>query len=432
MVDEKQWYEKFLSEKTSVVLILIALSVFLVSVIVFFVFGNWKFSLQLNEEKIGQFGDFISGVVGTLITLVGIVLYYIALIEQKKDIRINQEAFNLQAKSLQNQIEEFQSQKIDQEQTRKIYEQQLKLYQEQTELIAKQTQLYEQQNRTIKIQQFEASFYSFLNVFLEKKNALNKTVKSGDFFLEKYEALKASVIGSPENSIEWHTLLKEKYDLLFLSNRVDLSHYFKTLYRLFKIIDTGSLSEDEKQYYSKTVRSQLTDYELSIIAYNLHSNYGKKSQYYCLKYDLLKHLKTYMKIEFELGHVIENIRNKNKITFFLDWFSVLISRSLTRVLDMENTQDKVSEFYEDLDIIVEVEIKVNLIIRVYYKKEFLFTDYLTAEENFRRFLLHFLYDKFYFSKFSIPHGDEIIDSKTIFNEQLVHNFEIRAETLRNI
>jgi hypothetical protein len=85
------------------------------------VFGSWNFSQTLDESKIGQFGDFIGGVIGTILAFVAAVLYYVALKEQRKDIAINQEAAKLQNEALKKQIEEFEKQKEELELTRKVY-----------------------------------------------------------------------------------------------------------------------------------------------------------------------------------------------------------------------------------------------------------------------------------------------------------------------
>ena len=42
----------------------------------------------LDEAKVAQFGDFVGGVVGTLLAFVAAILYYVALKEQRKDIAI--------------------------------------------------------------------------------------------------------------------------------------------------------------------------------------------------------------------------------------------------------------------------------------------------------------------------------------------------------
>ena len=102
------------SEKFSLALVGISFLGLLGSIVVFIVCGNWSFSFILNEEKIAQFGDFIGGVIGTLLAFAASLLYYIALKEQQKDIKINQN-------SLDKQIDEFAKQVEELELSRQVY-----------------------------------------------------------------------------------------------------------------------------------------------------------------------------------------------------------------------------------------------------------------------------------------------------------------------
>ena len=98
------------SEKTAKVLSYIGLLSIVLGAVVFIVFRSWDFSWTISEEKVGQFGDFVGGVVGSLLAFVGVILYYIALTEQRKDIDINRKALETQVEALNQQIEEFKAQ----------------------------------------------------------------------------------------------------------------------------------------------------------------------------------------------------------------------------------------------------------------------------------------------------------------------------------
>jgi uncharacterized membrane protein required for colicin V production len=122
--------EKFFSENLSRILAIISFICIIVAAVVFFIFGSWEFSSTLDESIIGQFGDFIGGVFGTLLAFVAAILYYVALKEQRKDIAINQKSAKLQNDALLKQIEEFEKQKEELELTREVYEQQSKTMRE--------------------------------------------------------------------------------------------------------------------------------------------------------------------------------------------------------------------------------------------------------------------------------------------------------------
>lgn len=54
--------EVFFTENTGKLFALGGIVFIILAAIVFVLFGSWTFSNTLNEEKIGQFGDFIGGV----------------------------------------------------------------------------------------------------------------------------------------------------------------------------------------------------------------------------------------------------------------------------------------------------------------------------------------------------------------------------------
>ena len=59
-------FDKVFSEKLSAIIAITSLICFFVAIFVFLFYGSWQFSQVLDESKVGQFGDFIGGVVGTL------------------------------------------------------------------------------------------------------------------------------------------------------------------------------------------------------------------------------------------------------------------------------------------------------------------------------------------------------------------------------
>lgn len=149
----------FFSEQTGKVLALIGLGGILLAGTIFTFFSSWSFSSTLDETILGVFGDFIGGVIGSILALAGIILYYVALKEQRREIRLSQEALKLQVEALNHQIDEFKDQKIEMQETRKVHD--------------KQTLEFEKQTKLAKLQQFDASFYSLLNVFIELKKEIN-------------------------------------------------------------------------------------------------------------------------------------------------------------------------------------------------------------------------------------------------------------------
>ena len=107
--------KKLLSEKTSLILIFFGASLIIRGLILFV----WKeFSLSfgdpISKEKFAQFGDFVGGIVGSIWALAGVILFYVALNEQRKDLKINQ-------KVLEQQIKEYKLQRKELEETREVF-----------------------------------------------------------------------------------------------------------------------------------------------------------------------------------------------------------------------------------------------------------------------------------------------------------------------
>ena len=146
------------SEKTAKILSIIGVVFLIVSAIIFVLFGNWEFSAILDEAKIGQFGDFVGGVIGSLFAFVGVILYYVALKAQHEDVRTNKNALELQMKALNQQIEEFKAQTEELQETRKVYEEQTKLYREQTSYYKQQVIELKSQTQISHLKRFDSCF----------------------------------------------------------------------------------------------------------------------------------------------------------------------------------------------------------------------------------------------------------------------------------
>ena len=85
-------------------------------------------------------------------------------------------------------------------------------------------------------------------------------------------------------------LLVEIYDFYFHVHQSDLGHYFRNLFYIIRYIENCKIREGEKVEFIKILRSQLSNYEILLLAYNgLHHN-GKEFYIYIEKYELLKSL----------------------------------------------------------------------------------------------------------------------------------------------
>lgn len=392
------------SEKTARILSFIGLLMIVMGAIVFIVFGDWEFSFTLSEEKVGQFGDFVGGVVGTILAFVGVILYYIALTEQRKDIDINRETLLTQVKALDQQIEEFKAQTEELQETRKVYEEQTNLYREQTNYYQQQVKELKIQTKTSSLQHFNSEFYSLLNVFINIKNKCESLINNIlETLHKKRQHYKDEEIC---NNLSW--IIKE-YTNLYYDNSKSLSIYFKTLYRLLKMIDDSIIESDHKQRYAKTLRSQLSENELLIIYYDYYSVLGEKVKILANKYKLLKHLNLMDKLEIDVNVFKEN---KVHVLAYLNKLSLLLDSKIKQLQDLE-TDSKIiiNENFNFIDISSNYSIEINdddFIFGFEFSKE----QKTYKKEDLNNLFLMFLYDYFYLSKLKTPQNN-------IFEKQII-------------
>lgn len=208
----EKFYNFIYSEKTASNAIFIGFGISLLMLLLFLIKGSWELKIDdgINEEKIGQFGDFFGGVIGTLFSLVGVILFYISLKEQRADFTTNQEGLKMQLEAFNQQIKEFELQRDELKETRKIFE---------------------QQTKTMRNQQFESNFYSLLNVFINNRMKFVDENLFENVIAKMKEDVSLASIDQTSESIH------NNYYTEYLANRADLAMYFMTLYRLFKIIE---------------------------------------------------------------------------------------------------------------------------------------------------------------------------------------------------
>lgn len=64
------------------------------------------------------------------------------------------------------------------------------------------------------------------------------------------------------------------YLIMFAERQGDLGHYFRNLYHIIRYIHRSELPDDEKQFFIRLVRAQLSMYELLLLFYNCLGPHG--------------------------------------------------------------------------------------------------------------------------------------------------------------
>jgi hypothetical protein len=204
---------------------------------------------SINLEYSAQAGDFIGGIIGAIFTLVGIVLLF----------------------------ETLSLQRIEFEESRKVFQ----------------------------TQQFENKFFSLLNLYqeiirtfhYEMPNTSEKFIGKEYFEMHKNDIYYA--FNSTVSFFNNRKHAKSLYTSFYLKNKESLGQYFRTLYRLFKLIEESNFELVDKISYVKIIRGQLSESELFFINYNASTQFGEKFQNIITKYNLIKHLPILERVEFK-------------------------------------------------------------------------------------------------------------------------------------
>ena len=178
-------------------------------------------------------------------------------------------------------------------------------YRSQKEELQASKTILEKQSLTLEKQQFESKLFSLLNIYNEIMKSFSKEDSGKTFFMKTKEGLQKNYESYPYP--EYSEFVKEPsgyrhYKTYYNNNKDSLAHYLRVLYRIFSFIDSypiNILNEKEKWFYTKTVRSQLSEGELFILFYNAFTDYGENFKLLIERYNLLKHLPLTDKLEVE-------------------------------------------------------------------------------------------------------------------------------------
>lgn len=268
---------KLLSETNSKRLLWIGVILFFFGILIFIWKESFSLENRINSEKLAQLGDSIGGIIGSIWSLAGVILFYVALTEQRVDIRTNKKALEAQVKALNQQIGEFELQRVELKETRKVFI---------------------EQSETLRIQRFENTFFQLLSLHHDLDDKLNFSKKRFQRGTDKYEKKEVLIqayrdlrdiikfsnqirenngFGGitetpniPETKEEASSRLGLAYNKFYYQDyNQTLSHYFRNIYHVFKFIYKSDLIEKEKkQFYASLVRAQLSSEELFLILYN--------------------------------------------------------------------------------------------------------------------------------------------------------------------
>ncbi len=272
-----------------------------------------------NATIANNYGGFIGGLVGPIFSLAGFLLLYETIVAQRQSFDSQQKSFEIQ----QFETKFFELIHIHRDNVSQMvhrvpwdesnYYDKARVFIEmksQFSKLFKAVKLKVDNNRSIEDKNKEMSSINiaYLILFFGVSKATRPDL---EHFLLKYgydETLTNPIISELY-------LKKTKYNnntVYYGGHQVRLGHYFRHLFQAVKFVDKATfLSPDQKYEYVKTLRAQLTQYELGIFFLNSLS-IGQEWQKYMTTYRLIKNLPK--------NFIADNINPKNYYKDFnYDW-----------------------------------------------------------------------------------------------------------------
>lgn len=188
-----------------------------------------------------------------------------------------------------------------------------------------QTDLSRQANEQAEIQRFNDLFFSLLSLYQSTLSDIvgyvpnaavaGNTVMAGDIAADVGGYSGGRKISGKEFFSYYMTRFLKEFEYngyysrsrnaalnmfseVYDSSALALSVYFRTVYRIFGLIDGSDLKEDEKIKYAKIMRAQLTRGELFFLHYNARTMTGEPTVGLINKYRVTKHLHALDYLEF--------------------------------------------------------------------------------------------------------------------------------------
>lgn len=273
--------------------------------LLFFLNREYGCEYPVDNGLFGTYGDFIGGVVGT------IVAFYSAFLLVKT--LQSQENVNQSVIETNNQIS-----------------------------IASGKELY---NTLLEV--FNNKFERFMtcyqnaidNYVLEKNNE----VLTGRKAFEKIasEFINNDFTNNNDYLRRTQSAISEYVDF-YSNNRLYLAVHFRMLYLLTSLVSTSGLETNDKVLYAKLIRGQLSESEMTMLRYNCHSEYGVKMQKYCNEFNLIKHLPVMQLLEFKMYYNIlksaieENVK---ELVVGLDTMFITLRKYAKMVLDKDSQRN---------------------------------------------------------------------------------------------
>ena len=278
----------------------------------------------VDNGLFGTYGDFIGGVVGTVVAFYSAFLLVKTLQSQenvnKSVIETNKQISIASGKELYNTLLEVFNNKFERFMT--CYQNAIDNY------------ALEKNNEVLTGRKaFEKIASEFIN---------NDFTNNNDYLRRTQSAIS-------------------EYMDFYSNNRLYLAVHFRMLYLLTSLVSTSGLETNDKVLYAKLIRGQLSESEMVMLRYNCHSEYGVKMQKICNKFNLIKHLPVMQLLEFRQHYNIikdkvekaggENLR---ELVVGLDTMFITLRKYAKIMFDEDSVQEKKYDKCKGYTIIMSI------------------------------------------------------------------------------
>lgn len=275
--------------------------------IVFF-WQQWKtlgFSYPIDYNLFGTLGDFIGGILGTIIAFYSVYML----------VRTFQNQIKTNASVITTNESVITANKSVIETNKKL---------------VRQSQL----------QIFDSRFNTLLRLYNDAVESYIDDVND----LKGRECFEQIALDFKESGFRNLTEYKRRsiaavseYMTLYAKNRRDLAVHFRMLYLLSRLTAEEKMYENYRVTYAKSIRGQLSEGELLLLRYNCLSPYGERMRQYVNQFNLLKHLPIMSLLEFTCWR--EMVGEDDKISS-LDQQALTFKQVMTKMLDKEGANSE--------------------------------------------------------------------------------------------
>lgn len=213
-----------------------------------------------NSEKYGQLGDYIGGVWGTIISAVALIVVGLTWLTTRRAARL-QEITTIFAEMLKTHDAIAESGEFSFWDTRGVPSRLLREF----SAIYKATRKVVPNDDDWSIENRIDIAYTFAYYGL---NFQAHRSLSG-YGIDDLKAV-SDIISAKRNRMFQTNGIK-----MFNGHQAAMSHYFRNLFGMYKIIDNANISRKEKINLSKIIRTKLSNYDQAILALNIVSHLGR-------------------------------------------------------------------------------------------------------------------------------------------------------------